>query len=187
MISDVSVDRFYYIFDSREQRALVVDRTTGEEVTWSTMPRVQLIDYVGEQRAARLRHFARWCARQVDVGLAPEDSKVGMLWSAVQSGEDAWAEARTDASQAVVRAAALGLPQGDQYAAQLLTVHACTHPDPFRAALDAAHMSERWVEFTAGPNAAQAVRHMRQRHVDWLLDSLREDRGTEGKRRAGDE
>jgi hypothetical protein len=52
-------------------------------------------------------------------------------------------------------------------------VHACTHPSDRQAAIDAAHMSERWAEFTADAEAPQAVQALRQRQIDWLLDVLR--------------
>ena len=173
MISDATVDRFYYIFDGRQQRAVVLDRTTGEEMAWPSVPRVQLIEYVAEQQSPdRLRQFARWCAQQTGIGTVSESSTAGTLWKAAKAGSAAWDEARANAGHAVVRAAALGLSQGDPSAAQLLVVHACTHPEPTRAAIDAAHMSERWAEFSADTDPEHAVRRMRQRHVDWLLDAL---------------
>lgn len=46
MISDARVDRYYYIFDGRDQRALVLDRATGEERAPETNPRTSLIDHV---------------------------------------------------------------------------------------------------------------------------------------------
>ena len=174
MTSDVTVDRFYYIFDSREHRALVLDRATGEEVDWHSVPRVQLIDYVAETTSSSmLRQFARWCARQTNPASAPEQSTLVRLWTAAQTEDEAaWSSVRAKTTDAVVRAAALGLPQRQAKAARLLAVHACTHPDARRAAIDAAHMSERWAEF-AGENPPEAaVRALRQRHVDWLLDVL---------------
>lgn len=174
MISDATVDRFYYIFDSREHRALVLDRTTGEEVAWRSVPRGQLIDYVGEKQSASvLRQFARWCARQVGADEAPAGSPTAQLWAAARTGNKAaWSSSREGVTDAVVRAAALGLPQGRSEAARLLVAHACTHAGARRAAVDAAHMSERWAEFEAGGDPEAAVRVMRQRHVDWLLDAL---------------
>jgi len=175
MISDTTVDRYYYIFDSRAHRALVMDRQTGEEVAWAAAPRVQLIDHVAEtQSADSLRRFARWCARQTGAEHLPEEGPGGRLWAAAQREDgSAWARARTAATDALVRASAIGLPRRRAGAARLLTVHACTHPEGRRAAIDAAHMSERWAEFAAEADATQAVRAMRQRQVDWLLDVLR--------------
>jgi len=173
MISDATVDRFYYIFDSREQRAVVLDRTTGEEVPWTSLPRVQLITYVGEQQSVdHMRAFARRCAQQTRGEADESASPAGRLWTAVQDGDEPWTEVREDLADEVVRAAALGLPRREADAARLLTVHACTHPDPLWAAVDAAHMSERWAEFSADPHPQQAVRRLRQRQVDWLLDAL---------------
>ncbi len=174
MTSDVTVDRFYYIFDSREHRALVLDRTTGEEMAWHSIPRIQLIDYVAETASAStLRRFARWCARQTSVGSAPEESAAARLWSAARTEVEAvWTSVRAETTDAVVRAAALGLSQRRAEAARLLTAHACMHPEPRRAAIDAAHMSERWTEFETDGDPGAAVRSLRQRHVDWLLDVL---------------
>ena len=174
MVSDATVDRFYYIFDSRAHRALVLDRTTGEEVAWRSVPRVQLIEYVGKERStAVLRAFARWCARQVGVEEVSASSPAARLWTAAQQDAPAaWKQGREETTDAVVRAAALGLSQGRSAAARLLVVHACTHSDAPQAAIDAAHMTERWVEFEAERPAESAVRAVRRRHIDWLLDAL---------------
>jgi hypothetical protein len=172
--SDATVDRYYYIFDSRAHRALVMDRRTGEEVDWRDAPRIQLIDYVAEARSgATRRRFARWCARQTGVHTAPADGATGRLWTAAESGNaKVWRRAREAATDAVVEAAALNLPRRQASAAQLLTVHACTHPSAEQAAVDAAHMSERWAEFAAEADPETAARRMRQRQVDWFLDAL---------------
>jgi len=173
MMSDTTVDRYYYIFDSRAHRALVMDRRTGEEVAWTAAPRVQLIEYVaGEHGTTILRRFARWCARQTGAS-GVTDTPAGRLWAAAREEDrDAWQRVRTDETDAVVEASALGLSRRQAGAARLLTVHACTHPDDHQAAIDAAHMSERWAEFVADGDARQAVAAMRQRQVDWLLDVL---------------
>jgi len=174
MISDATVDRYYYIFDSRERRALVLDRATGEEVAWRSVPRVQLVDYVRTQRGdAALRAFSRWCGRRTGVEAVPAHTPTARLWGAVQAEEDrSRAAVRDDEIDAVVRAAALGLSQRRPEAARLLVAHACTHPSARQAAIDAAHMSERWAEFAATDEPEAAVRALRQRHVDWLLDAL---------------
>lgn len=174
MPSDATVDRYYYIFDSQSHRALVLDRRTGEEVVWTTVPRVQLIDYVaGERSASILRRFARWCARQAGAQAAAEDTPTGQLWMAAQQEQkDARGQARREATEAVVRAAALDLSRRRTRAARLLTVHACTHPSARQAAIDAAHMSERWAEFTTNADVEQAVQAMRQHQINWLLDAL---------------
>ncbi len=174
MISDATVDRYYYIFDSRRHRALVMDRATGEEYAWDTTPRAQLIAYVDNRCSPdTLRHFARWCASQTNAAAAPLHTATGQLWSVSQRDDvSAWRRARQRTVDAVVLAAALGLPKGQPASARLLSVQACTHPEPTLAALDAAHMSERWAEFCSERNSATAARAMRQRHIDRLLDTL---------------
>lgn len=172
MISDTSVDRYYYIFDSRAQRALVVDRETGRECPPETDPRPPLVKHLHrEHPSALLRRFGRRCARWVGAPGAPPHTATGRLWAAAQGDDaDAWARVRRDTSDTAMLAVALGLPHGEPDAAQVLTLHACTHPAPVQAALDAAHMSERWAEFSA-ENAA-AAQSMRRRHINWLLDAL---------------
>jgi len=174
MIADTSVDRYYYIFDSREHRALVLDRETGEEQIPDTDPRPALIDHVRTHRSADvLRTFARWCAQEVEASALASHTAAGRLWAAAQrDAPTAWRRVRHDTTDAVMLAVALGLPQHQPAAAQLLTLQACTHPDAQRAALDAAHMSERWAEFSAESEPATAAQAMRERHVDWLLDRL---------------
>jgi len=174
MIPDDRVERYYYIFDSRKQRALVMDRLTGEEYAWGEASRTQLVDHVQEKRSgAVLRRFARWCARQTDIEGAPHHSPSGRLWATVpadgERGEPRQTQA--DLTDAVALAAAVGLPRRRPDAARLLTVHACTHASARRAALDAAHMSERWAEFTDG-NPRGTAQQARQDQIDWLLDAL---------------
>ncbi|PSQ84754.1 MAG: hypothetical protein BRD30_11345 [Bacteroidetes bacterium QH_2_63_10] len=173
-MSDARVDRYYYIFDSREHRALVLDRATGEEQRPETDPRTSLIDHVRAERSPALqRRFARWCARQVDPGAAPSHTAAGRLWAAARRDDPAaWERVRRETSDSAMLAVALGLPQGRSEAARLLTLQACTHADAEQAALDAAHMSERWAEFSAESNPAAAARAMRTGHVNWLLDQL---------------
>lgn len=175
MLSDQTVDRYYYIYDSRERRTLIMDRWTGEEVDWERAPRIQLIDYVADELSETvLRRFARWCARQTGVEAVLPDTTTGRLWAAALAPEERdWGRVRTDTTDVVVEAAALGLPQRQSDAARLLVTHACTHPEPRQAAIEAAHMSERWAEFEADTSSDTAVRALRQRQVDWLLDILR--------------
>ena len=174
MISDARVDRYYYIYDSRERRALVLDRATGEERSPDADPRAQLIGHVRTERSpAVLREFARWCAREVDADACSSHTAAGRLWAAAQRNDRSiWPRVRRETADTVMLAVALGLSRGRPDAARLLVVHACTHPDAQYAALDAAHMSERWAEFSADSDPAAAARAMRGRHVDWLLDRL---------------
>ena len=174
MISDARVDRYYYIYDSRERRALVLDRTTGEERAYESSARAQLIEHVQTQCSpATLRRFARWCARQVDADACPSHTAAGRLWAAAQRGDaSVWRRVQRETADTVMLAVALGLSRGRPDAARLLVLHACTHPDAKKAALDAAHMSERWAEFSATSNPAAAAQTMRARHIDWLLDRL---------------
>lgn len=174
MIADVSVDRYYYIYDSRERRALVLDRVTGSECTTDHGPRARLISHVKDHRSpALVRRFARWCARSVGAEEMPLHTVAGRLWAAGRrDDESAWQRVRRDTNHAAMLAMTLGLSRGRADAAQLLVLQACTHPDPQQAALDAAHMSERWAEFMAESEPESAARSMRTKHVDWLLDAL---------------
>lgn len=174
MISDARVARYYYIFDSRTHRALVLDRTTGEERARSADPRARLVEHVkAEQSPARVRQFARWCARQTEVDELSSHTAAGRLWAAARRDDpSAWQRVRRETADAVMLAVSLGLPRSQPDAAQLLTLQACTHADAEQAALDAAHMSERWAEFCDPSDPEDAARVMRTRHVDWLLDSM---------------
>ena len=73
---------------------------------------------------------------------------------------------------AVIRAVTLGVPAGDANGARLLAVYSCTHAKPLRAAIDAAHMEERWAEFVDDDTPRTSVRAVRQGQIDWLLDTL---------------
>ncbi|MFB6271446.1 MAG: hypothetical protein ABEL51_00990 [Salinibacter sp.] len=176
MTADARAHRYYYIFDSRKRRALVLDRTTGEERVSDVDPRVGLIRHVqSDGSAGDLREFARWCARQVGADAAPSHTAAGRLWAAAQRDDlTAWKRVRRETSDTVMLAVALGLPQYEPEAARLLTLQSASHPDPEQAALDAAHMSERWAEFDAEGEPAAAAKVMRARHIDWLLDRMPE-------------
>lgn len=174
MIADTTVDRYYYVFDSREHRARVMDRRTGQEYTWEAAPRAQLITHVEKLRStAVVRRFAQWCARQTGADDVASHTTAGRLWAAVRSSDrSAWTRIRRHTTEAVVLATALDLPGGHPEAARLLTIQACTHPEAKVAARDAAHMSERWAEFCAEGRPSAAAQIMRGRQVDWLLDLL---------------
>lgn len=171
-----TVEGYYYIFDARAQRAVVVDRRTGKEVVWAAEPRIQLVEYADRRASvAVLRRFAKRCAVEAEISTVSPHTAAGRLWSALQRDPDpeAWTGLRKELIDVLVSATTLGVPRRQAQAAQLLVVHACTHPDPRQAAIDAAHMSERWAEFTShGTDPETAVRHMRQRQIDWLLDVL---------------
>lgn len=182
-ISDASIDRYYYIFDSRERRAVVMDRTTGAEYDWDGEARVQLLrhvrDRLSDTGAAPLRQFAAWCAQRTGADTASSTTADYQLWTAAQelaagTARDASrAEAaRQDTHDEALMALTVGLPHGDTEAARLLTVQACTHADPVDAASDAAHMSERWAELSSPETPTAAARSMREDQVNWLLDTL---------------
>ncbi|WP_103029852.1 hypothetical protein [Salinibacter altiplanensis] len=173
-MSDAKVGQYYYIFDSRTHRPLVLDRATGEHHPPSSDSRGPLIDHVStRQGPAVVRQFARWCARRVNPGAVSAHTAAGRLWAAAQrDAPDAWQRVRRDTADSVMLAMSLGLPQREPRAARLLTLQACTHPEAQQAAHDAAHMSERWAEFSAPSAPAEEAHGMRARHVDWLLDRL---------------
>lgn len=230
-LSDASVQRYYYIYDSRQRRAIVMDRTTGDEFDWSRDERAPLLDYVAQnadeartpgtwEKASPgdvlLRRFALWCARQV--GADPEAPSMNVrpgdaprqphaaesaaqddtgdldrrakelraarrLYAAAQTftgkeGPAPDAVRETTGDEAVI-ASAVGLSRRHPGAARLLAAQACTCPDPRQAALDAAHMAERFAEFAAhladDANPEAAALAMRRRQIDWLLDRLSND------------
>jgi len=173
-MSDAQADQYYYIFDSRTHRPLVLDRATGEHYASGSDPRGPLIEHVSAQRDPEvLRRFARWCARQVNPSAASSHTAAGRLWAAVQQdAPEAWHRVRRETADAALLAMSLGLPRRDSQAARLLTLQACTHPEAEQAARDAAHMSERWAEFNAPSASAEEAQAMRARHVNWLLDRV---------------
>jgi hypothetical protein len=224
MVSDATVQRYYYIYDSRELRTLVMDRVTGEEFAWTDDVRTPLLRHVAghdpssEGPAGRLRRFALWCARESSVdpsehddlgpstpgpstpASGPSATRFRLLEAAaawIEEGGDAPGAARRETADDAVHAATVGLAQMDPQAASMLTAQACTHPDAWRAALDAAHMSERCAEFEAAalrrasaashrgarsrsaqvhnattPSPNAAAHDMRLRQIDHLLDLL---------------
>jgi len=181
-VADTRVERYYYIFDSREQRAVVVDRTTGAEYDWEAEARVQLIRHVADACGSpHLLRFAMWCSRQTGAGCGADEeaTSADRLAEAAQErlsgGEEAAVGAsavRAEENDAVLMASTVGLPRRDPAAAGLLTAQACLLDDPIDAAVTAAHMSERWAEFSADGDPQPAAEAMRERQIDWLLDRL---------------
>lgn len=78
-IPDDTVQRYYYVYDSREGRTIVHDRRTRAAYDWLTDPRVPLLDHLAQQIETRIealtrasvrvrqmyRRFALWCASTV--------------------------------------------------------------------------------------------------------------------------
>lgn len=225
-ISDDTVQRYYYIYDSRAGRPLVQDRLTQAPYVWDDDPRAPVLQYaassepeeIGEEPAAhqqgRLsRRFALWCTRQVTDAVRSEGRENGERSSVsattdelVRAVEDLITSPRNErilsiqdaAETAVIHASTVGLSEMDPAAAALLTAFGATHRDPQTAALEAAHMGERYAEFVAyhrhngadtplppavrercdrrpGPREETpvpdaAARLMREAHIDWLLE-----------------
>lgn len=218
-ISDDTVQRYYYIYDSRAGRPLVQDRLTQAPYVWDDDPRAPVLRYAAasgeELRKTVERRFALWCARQVteafrsetqqdEPSLAADNMTDKLIQAAedlVESPESTHAQSvRSAAENDVIHASTIGLSEMDPAAAALLTAFGATHPDPRTAALEAAHMSERYAEFVAyhrhngadlplpsvvrqrtdrrtgshddTPVPDAAARLMREAHIDWLLDEV---------------
>lgn len=175
------VDQFYYIFDGRQQRTLVLDRRTGDLYARRNSDRARLMTYMVHTGGVHiLRRFALWCAEEVTSHNAEATSETmqalvacGMRMANGHASAASVEDIRSDAMGEVVLASAVGLSYHQPEGAALLVAYACTHADPMEAALDAAHMSERWAEFCADPyERAEAVEAMRQRHINYFLDQL---------------
>jgi hypothetical protein len=181
-VADTRVERYYYIFDSRQQRAVVVDRTTGAEYDWEGEARVQLIRHVAAVAgSATLVRFAAWCSAQTGAGSrrAGREGAADRLAEAARERADGGAAVsdrlaavRDETNDDVLMASTVGLPRQEPEAARLLTAQAALIDDPAEAAINAAHMSERWAEFSAEESPESAARTMRERQIDWLLDRL---------------
>ncbi len=225
-ISDDTVQRYYYIYDSRAGRPLVQDRMTQAPYVWDDDPRTPVLQYAAsrapdepdEERAAHWRdrlsrRFALWCARQTTAAVHSEEGEndepssesatTDVLVRAAQDlitspGNERVPSIRAAVETAVIHASTIGLSEMDPAAAALLTAFGATHPDPRTAALEAAHMGERYAEFVAyhrhngadtplppavrdrhdrrpGPREETpvpdaAARLMREAHIDWLLE-----------------
>lgn len=227
-IPDDTVQRYYYVYDSRAGRPLVQDRLTEAPYVWDDDPRAPVLRYVAssdpnQEDAAETnadtidRRFALWCAHQVTDALRSEAERgdTPSSMSTITGERARVAEGlvetlgskqsefvRGAAENAVIHASTIGLSEMDPSAAALLTAFGATHADPRTAALDAAHMSERYAEFAAyhrhngadtplpaavrqrydrlpgargdTPVPDAAARLMREAHIDWLLEESAE-------------
>jgi hypothetical protein len=227
-ISDDTVQRYYYVYDSRAGRPLVQDRLTQAPYVWDDDPRAPVLRYAassepgaekrgGERPRGVDRRFALWCARQVTDALRSQaeqgdtpsststvtDELIRAAEALVETPESKRAKSvRGTAENAVIHASTIGLSEMDPSAAALLTAFGATHSDPRTAALEAAHMSERYAEFVAyhrhngtdtplpaavrqrydrlpgargdTPVPDAAARLMREAHIDWLLEESAE-------------
>ncbi|MFO8231952.1 MAG: hypothetical protein R6U20_04735 [Longimonas sp.] len=179
------VSDYYYIFDGRSDRPVIVDRASGvptHEAPPSAQPAaLPVARYLKQDHGASVvRAFACWCAQQTWRFTAPPAACTA-LWTAarnVASGQvstiKALHKARSASREAAVRAAAIGMPHRRPSAAQLLAARSCTEPDVLTAAHDAMHMSVRWAEFAYDPPNA-AIKAMHERHMNGLLDALNGD------------
>lgn len=176
------VSDYYYIFDGRSGRSLIVDRSSGAlaheapaSVQPATLPVVEhLLHTQGPQV---VRAFACWCAQQTWHPEAPPNA-CRALWTtacAVAMGTSSTSaslrKVRARSNEDAVLAAAVGMPRRRAGAAQLLAARSCTEPDALASAHDAMHMSVRWAEF-AHDTPDPAIRAMHERHLNGLLDAL---------------
>ena len=174
------VSDYYYIFDGRSGRPVIVDRSSGvraREASSDASPDcMPVAEYVLHQQGeAVVRAFVCWCAQQTWAP-SPPPEPCQPLWDAAR-GVAAGAsprklrEVRSTSDEAAVLAAAVGMPHRRPHAAQLLAARSCTEPDVLAAAHDAMHMSARWAEFTHDASDA-AICAMHERHLNALLDAL---------------
>lgn len=174
------VSDYYYIFDGRSGRPVIVDRSSGirareapSDVQPGCMPVAEHV--LHQQGPAPIRAFACWCAQQTWAPNPPPET-CQPLWHAargVATGAplQTLRDARSQSNEAAVLAAAVGMPRRRPRAAQLLAARSCTEPDVLAAAHDAMHMSIRWAEFTHDASDA-AICAMHKRHLNALLDAL---------------
>jgi len=92
-IPDDTVQRYHYVYDSREGRAILHDRQTRAAYDWSADPRAPLLDNLAQRIETRIeaptrvsvcvrqmyRRFALWCAATV-VGMDVEKRESPEEW-----------------------------------------------------------------------------------------------------------
>ncbi len=174
------VSDYYYIFDGRSGRPVIVDRSSGvqarEAPSDAALDCMPVAEYVLHQQGeAVIRAFACWCAQQTWAP-SPPPEPCQLLWDAARdvaagASLQRLRAARTKSDEAAVLAAAVGMPRRRRRAAQLLAARSCTEPDVLAAAHDAMHMSARWAEF-AHEASDVAIRAMHEQHLNALLDTL---------------
>lgn len=177
------VSDYYYIFDGRSGRPVIVDRSSGtpareapSDVQPDCMPVAEHV--LHQQGTAVIRAFACWCAQQTWTPNPPPEA-CAAPWhtarrvAATKASSQTLEKARSQSNEDAVLAAAVGMPRRRAEAAQLLAARSCTEPDVLAAAHDAMHMSTRWAEFThSAPEADAAIRAMHEHHLNALLDAL---------------
>lgn len=133
-----------------------------------------------EQSSHVLRAFACWCARQTWQEEAPSQ-RCYSLWNTARAvctrraPVSALREVRAASDNEAVAASTIGLPRRSPEAAQLLAARGCADPDVHTAVHDAMHMSLRWAECVAPSDPETAIRMMRTRHRNALLDAINGD------------
>lgn len=176
------ISDYYYIFDGRSGRSVAVERSSGKPA--SVVPNKELNDEMklaryleSEQSSYVLRAFACWCVRQTWQEEAPSQ-RCYNLWdtaravSARRAPVSALREVRAASDDEAVAASTIGLPRRSPEAAQLLAARGCADPDVYTAVHDAMHMSLRWAECVAQSDPETAIRMMRTRHRNALLDAI---------------
>ena len=175
------VSDYYYIFDGRSGRPLIVDRSSGQLTCEAPSPAQPAVLPVARhllhhQGPSVVRAFACWCAQQTwhQTDLPAVCQPLWTAARAVAAGEKPLESLhclRERSDEDAVLAAAVGMPRRRPQAAQLLAARSCAEPDALAAAHDAMHMSARWAEFTHdAPDTA--LRDMHERHLNGLLDAL---------------
>lgn len=181
-----------YIFDTDEQKIIVIDGETGNRVKEEDDQVTSLLKYLaGQNKPILLRKFTVWCTQQINDTLKPIQKKIlDLAEKAIEeeAGEQALRQLYQETEGTAIAADTTGLLQGNKNAPAYLATRECINPDPLEGAIQAARFHRLWAEMKQEKNDSEQVvlkeiraeatksviTKVEQQQTNYLLDLMNE-------------
>lgn len=192
------IDNLIYIYDSNQQKIIMIDSETGEEIKEKDDKVTSILKYLhNEGKSKELRKFAVWCAHQTNEKIKPIQNKIlEMAEKAIETDikKEKLEELYEETEGTAVAADTVGLRQGSKSAPAYLAVRECINPDALDGAIQSARFHRLWVDMNEKKEKSDkdkkglrevavdadenSVKKAEQEQVDYLLDLIGEDNTT---------
>lgn len=181
-----------YIYDTDQQKIIVIDGETGNQIKEEDDQVTSLLKYLDEQHEPiLLRKFAVWCARQINEKLKPIQKKIlDLAEKAIKEEADkkSLEQLYQETEGTAIATDTTGMMQGNETAPAYLTARECINPDPLEGAIQAARFHRLWAEMKEteeesnhealkeikAETSKPTIKKVEQQQTDYLLDLMNE-------------
>lgn len=180
-----------YIYDTKQQKIIMIDSETGEQVREEDDEVTSFLKYLAEKDQVHLlRKFAIWCTRQINDELKPIQKKmIDLAEQAIYREADyqALEELYQETEGTAVAADTVGLRKGSESAPAYLAARECINPDALEGAVQAARFHRLWMEMQEQQESSDQplqeihtttddtpIQKVTRRQTDKLLDLMNE-------------